>query len=203
MSLKRLLNEEDEDLHYPDPSSVSSYGSITPTYQGGGQDYSYPGYHPYHTPFQSSDSTIQGGQDDFSVIEDHPPIEDAQIYDLLLDQGVDSQIGSLNISNETELASFDFGVLETWGRCTVAQAPALGTYSSPQSSESSQDSLPVTHSPSLFPDSSITGSDSCSSTAGDDDADKVCYGMVRHIFIPSSLLVIWTYYLSPISFLSK
>ncbi|EXF74188.1 SNF2 family domain-containing protein [Colletotrichum fioriniae PJ7] len=183
MSLKRLLNEEDEDLHYPDPSSVSSYGSITPTYQGGGQDYSYPGYHPYHTPFQSSDSTIQGGQDDFSVIEDHPPIEDAQIYDLLLDQGVDSQIGSLNISDETELASFDFGVLETWGRCTVAQAPALGTYSSPQSSESSQDSLPVTHSPSLFPDSSITGSDSCSSTAGEDDADKVCYGMLYNVDI--------------------
>ncbi|KAK1726384.1 SNF2 family domain-containing protein [Colletotrichum acutatum] len=183
MSLKRLLNEEDEDLHYPDPSSVSSYGSITPTYQGGVQDYSYPEYHPRHTPFQSSDSTIQGGQDDFPVIDNHPPIEDVQIYDLLLDQGVDSQLGSLNISNETELASFDFGDLETWGRSTIAQAPELGMYSSPQSSESSQDSLTVTQSSSLFPDSSITGSDSCSSTAGDDDADKVCYGMLYNVDI--------------------
>ncbi|KAK1467422.1 SNF2 family domain-containing protein [Colletotrichum melonis] len=183
MSLKRLLNEEDEDLHYPDPSSVSSYGSITPTYQGGVQDYSYPGYHPRHTPFQSSDSTLQGGQDDFPVIEDHPPIEDVQIYDLFLDQGVDGQLGSLNISNEPELASFDFGDLETWGRLTAAQAPDLGTYSSPQNSESSQDSLTVTQSPSLFPDSSITGSDSCSSTAGEDDADKVCYGMLYNVDI--------------------
>ncbi|KAL4414676.1 SNF2 family domain-containing protein [Colletotrichum abscissum] len=113
MSLKRLLNEEDEDLHYPDPSSVSS----------------------------------------------------------------------LNISNEPELASFDFGDLETWGRLTAAQAPDLGTYSSPQNSESSQDSLTVTQSPSLFPDSSITGSDSCSSTAGEDDADKVCYGMLYNVDI--------------------
>ncbi|KAK1634848.1 SNF2 family domain-containing protein [Colletotrichum phormii] len=180
-SLKRLLNEEDEDLHYPDPSSVSSYGSITPTYQGGFQDYSDPGYHPRHTPFQSFDYTNQGGQEDVPVIEDHPSMN-AMFDSLLFGQSVGDQLGALNLGDGTELAPYDFGTdLEIWGRNTIAHSPAQGTYSSPQSSGSSQDSLPVTHSPSLFPDSSIAGSDSCSSTAGEDEADKVCYGMLYNV----------------------
>ncbi|KAL2881818.1 hypothetical protein SGCOL_002975 [Colletotrichum sp. CLE4] len=180
-SLKRLLNEEDEDLHYPDPSSVSSYGSITPTYQGGFQDYSDPGYHPRHTPFQSFDYTSQGDQEDVPVIENHPSMN-AVFDSILFGQSVGDQLGALNLGDGTELAPYDFGTdLEIWGRNTIAQSPAQGTYSSPQSSGSSQDSLPVTHSPSLFPDSSIAGSDSCSSTAGEDEADKVCYGMLYNV----------------------
>ncbi|OHE92071.1 SNF2 family domain-containing protein [Colletotrichum orchidophilum] len=182
-SLKRLLNEEDEDLQYPNPSSVSLYGPITPIYQGGVQDDAYSGYYPRQTSFHSFDNyTTQGSQEEMPIIEYQSSV--IGVFDRILPGfSVGDQLGALNFGDGTEAAAYDLDDdLETWGRNTT-QSPLLGAYSSPQPSSygSSQDSLTVTHSPSLFPDSSIAGSDVCSSTAGDDDADKVCYGMLYNV----------------------
>nr|XP_036578671.1 DNA repair and recombination protein rad5c [Colletotrichum truncatum]KAF6786004.1 DNA repair and recombination protein rad5c [Colletotrichum truncatum] len=149
MSLKRLLNDVDDDSQYPDPSFISPHGSISGSSYHSADDYS--GSHPRQTQFQGLDYP----QED-PILQDHSSLGDDAHYNLELE-------------------------LERWGRMaspaasyTSHQSPSPGSGSG---SGSSQDSLPATHSPSLAPESVVTGSDSCSST-GDDDVDKVCYGMV-------------------------
>ncbi|KAJ0136384.1 hypothetical protein CTA2_2186, partial [Colletotrichum tanaceti] len=121
-SLKRLLNEEDDELHYPDLSSASPYGSVPPSYPG---DQEYTGSHPRRTPFRSPDAS-----------RETPVLED-------LDYSMDDVFGSIlfhctagwttpprpgaviDFGDDAEAPPFDFeNALETWGRNTAAAAAA-------------------------------------------------------------------------------
>ncbi|OLN85473.1 putative SWI/SNF-related matrix-associated actin-dependent regulator of chromatin subfamily A member 3-like 3 [Colletotrichum chlorophyti] len=179
-SLKRLLNTEDDEPHYSDPSSVSSYGSIPPSYQGC-QDYT--GYHPRQTLFQSLSFPTQ---DEIPSLEDHSSLN-AVFNSILFDISAGNQLGALDFGDGAEESQYNLeNELETWSRNMSAVSPSPGVYSSPRpfsGSGSSQDSLPVTNSPSLVPESVATRSESCTS-AGDDEADKVCYGMVSRQLFP-------------------
>ncbi|KAK6207682.1 heterokaryon incompatibility protein (SNF2 family domain-containing protein) [Colletotrichum tabaci] len=175
-SLKRLLNEEDDELHYPDLSSMSPYGSVPPSYQG---DQEYTGFHPRQTLFQSPDASQET-----PVLEDLDSMDDV-FSNILFHYTAGPQLGAIDFGDEAEAPPFDFeNALETWGRNTAAVSPEASsyTYSTPQPSPgaSSQDSLRVTHSPSLIPESSVTGSDYYLSPR-DDETDKVCYGMLYNV----------------------
>ncbi|KDN62902.1 putative SNF2 family domain-containing protein [Colletotrichum sublineola] len=69
-SLKRLLNEEDEELHYPDLSSVSSYGSIPSPYQA---EQDYTGHQTRRTQFHGLDMSQEtpGSENLPSMNEDY------------------------------------------------------------------------------------------------------------------------------------
>ncbi|KAK1989120.1 SNF2 family domain-containing protein [Colletotrichum cereale] len=172
-SLKRLLNEEDEELHYPELSSVSSYGSVPSPYQ---VEQEYAGHWPRQTQFRGPDMSLEetpASENLASMSED---------YNSLFPYTDSSQFETISFGDQPEAAPFDFGeVLLTWGRNTIAATPASHAYSSPQPSPgSSRDSPTVTHSPSLIPEPSIAGSDS-SVSAGDDETAKVCYGMLYNV----------------------
>ncbi|KAK1990726.1 SNF2 family domain-containing protein [Colletotrichum falcatum] len=176
-SLKRLLNEEDEELHYPDLSSVSSYGSIPSPYQ---VDQDYTGQQPRQTHFQGPDmSQEMAGLENTSCMNED--------YNSLFPYVDGGQAEPINFGDRPEAVPFDFEhELLTWGRNTIAATPASHTYRTPPpqpSPGSSQDSPPVTHSPSLIPgssSSSTAGSDT-SFAPGDDEAEKVCYGMLYNV----------------------
>ncbi|KAK1597107.1 SNF2 family domain-containing protein [Colletotrichum navitas] len=172
-SLKRLLNEEDEELHYPDLSSVSSYGSIPSPYQA---EQDYTGHQPRQIQFQGLDMSQEtnGLENPASMNED---------YNTLFPYTDSSQLEPINFGDRPGAVPFDFGQeLLIWGRNIIAATPASHTYSSPQPSPgSSQDSQPLTHSPWLIPGcSSIAGSDT-SFSAGDDETEIVCYGMLYNV----------------------
>ncbi|KAL0931446.1 DNA repair and recombination protein rad5c [Colletotrichum truncatum] len=174
MSLKRLLNDVDDDSQYPDPSFISPHGSISGSSYHSADDYS--GSHPRQTQFQGLDYP----QED-PILQDHSSLGDV-FNNILFNYDIADPLASLNLGLGAEDAHYNLELeLERWGRMaspaasyTSHQSPSPGSGSG---SGSSQDSLPATHSPSLAPESVVTGSDSCSST-GDDDVDKVCYGMV-------------------------
>ncbi|KAK1968726.1 SNF2 family domain-containing protein [Colletotrichum sublineola] len=171
-SLKRLLNEEDEELHYPDLSSVSSYGSIPSPYQA---EQDYTGHQTRRTQFHGLDMSQEtpGSENLPSMNED---------YNSLFPYTDSGQLESINFGDRPEAGPFDFGQeLLTWGRNIIAATPASHTYSSPrQSPRSPQGSPPVTYSPSRIPISTIAGSET-SFSAVDDEAEKVCYGMLYNV----------------------
>ncbi|GKT49801.1 uncharacterized protein ColSpa_09982 [Colletotrichum spaethianum] len=122
-SLKRLLNEEDEELHYPDLSSVSSYGSVPPSYQG---DQDYTGYHPRQTQSQGLDMSQET-----PVLEDLHSIHDV-FSNILFQYTPGEQLGAINFGDHREEAPYDFEqALETWGENIAAVSPTSYTYSSP------------------------------------------------------------------------
>ncbi|GKT95985.1 heterokaryon incompatibility protein [Colletotrichum tofieldiae] len=171
-SLKRLLNEEDEELHYPDLSSVSSYGSVPPSYQG---DQEYAGYHPRQTQFQSLDMSQET-----PVLEDLGSMNDV-FSNILFHYTLANSSGRSTSGTNPRRRRTTSNRPWRHGAETPSPYPGFLHVQLPQPSPgSSQDSLPVTHSPSLIPESSVAGSDSCFS-AGDDETDKVCYGMLYNV----------------------
>lgn len=190
MSLKRLLNDDDDDSHhrYADPSAISPYGgSVSGSSYQSADDYS--GNRPRQPSFQAPDyphSNNAADDDDDDdhydtpVIEDHVSMNDVfnTILFPQLEFGAADQLSSnFNLGDGSQDAPYNLECdLQQWGDTNMVSP---GSDASPRSSPSgsSRDSLPATHSPSLVPESSVAGSDSCSS-AGDDEMSKVCYGMV-------------------------
>ncbi|KAI8213049.1 SNF2 family domain-containing protein [Colletotrichum sp. SAR 10_76] len=192
MSLKRLLNDVDDDGHsqYPDPSFMSPHGSISGSSYQSADDYS--GNYPRQTQFQG----VGMGMDythETPVLEDYSSMND--VFNGILSNGPNpgyenthfdsvDQLGNLNLNLGTADAPFNLEFeLEEWAHQNMTMPSPGASYvsqPSPSGSGSSADSIPATHSPSVDPESIVTGSDSCSS-AGDEDLDKVCYGMLYNV----------------------
>ncbi|KAJ5014593.1 DNA repair protein RAD5B [Colletotrichum sp. SAR 10_99] len=190
MSLKRLLNDVDDDGHsqYPDPSFMSPHGSISGSSYQSADDYT--GNYPRQTQFQGMGMGMDYTQET-PVLEDHSSLGD--VFNNILFNYENSnfdttdQLGNLNLNLNlgTEDTPYDLNFeLETWGQQQMTTIASPGgsyvSHPSPSGSGSSADSMPATHSPSMDPESIVTGSDSCSS-AGDEEIDKVCYGMLYNV----------------------
>ncbi|KAJ0372873.1 hypothetical protein COL26b_008881 [Colletotrichum chrysophilum] len=188
MSLKRLLNDVDDDGHsqYPDPSFMSPHGSISGSSYQSADDYT--GNYPRQTQFQGVGMEYP---QETPVLEDHSSLGD--VFNNILFNYENSkfdttdQLGNLNLNLNlgTEDTPYDLNFeLETWGQQQMTTIASPGgsyvSHPSPSGSGSSADSMPATHSPSMDPESIVTGSDSCSS-AGDEEIDKVCYGMLYNV----------------------
>ncbi|KAJ0340378.1 hypothetical protein KNSL1_011586 [Colletotrichum chrysophilum] len=192
MSLKRLLNDVDDDGHsqYPDPSFMSPHGSISGSSYQSADDYT--GNYPRQTQFQGMGMGMDYTHET-PVLEDYSSMND--LFNGILSNGPNSgyeathfeptdQLACLDLNLGTEHAPYNLGSeLEIWADQNMTMASPGGSYvsqPSPSGSGSSADSMPATHSPSMDPESLVTGSDTCSS-AGDEDLDKVCYGMLYNV----------------------
>ncbi|KAK2034132.1 SNF2 family domain-containing protein [Colletotrichum zoysiae] len=146
-SLKRLLNEEDEEVNYHDLSSASSYGSVPSPYQ---IDQEYTGQWPRQTQFHGMDMSHE------TTGFDNPPASMNEDYNSLFPYTDSSLLEPINFGDRPAAVPFDFGQeLLTWGRNTIAASPASHT--------------------------SIAGSDTTFSAGGDDETEKVCYGMLYNV----------------------
>ncbi|KAF0328442.1 DNA repair and recombination protein rad5c [Colletotrichum asianum] len=192
MSLKRLLNDVDDDGHsqYPDPSFISPHGSISGSSYQSGDDYA--GNYPRQTQFQGMGMGMDYTRET-PVLEDYTSMND--VFNGILSNGPNAgyenthfdpadQLGNLNLNLGTADAPFNLDFeLEEWAHQNMTMPSPGASYvsqPSPSGSGSSADSMPATHSPSMDPESIVAGSDSCSS-AGDEDFDKVCYGMLYNV----------------------
>ncbi|KAF6828597.1 DNA repair and recombination protein rad5c [Colletotrichum musicola] len=192
MSLKRLLNDDEDDCRYADPSAISPYGGSVSgsSYQSAdditGNRHRQPSFQAPEYPRSINAADDDNDEDDYDtpVMEVHDSMHD--VFNTILFPQLEfgaaaDQLGSnLNLGDASHDAPYNLEYdLQHWADTNMASP---GSYTSPRSSPSgsSQDSLPATHSPSLVPESSVAGSDSCSS-AGDDEVQKVCYGMLYNV----------------------
>ncbi|KAF9878016.1 DNA repair and recombination protein rad5c [Colletotrichum karsti] len=176
MSLKRLLNDVEDDVQYPDPSFISPHGSVSGSSYQSADDYS--GNCPRRTSFQG-----------FENLQEDPVIEDYSSWGDVCGNIIQFNPDNLSYDHYDLSANLDlvdggglehFDAIQQWGDATMASTG--GSYTSqpsPSGSGSSRDSLPATHSPSLAPESIVTGSDSCSSA--DEEVEKICYGMLYNV----------------------
>ncbi|WYZ36487.1 hypothetical protein EsH8_XV_000040 [Colletotrichum jinshuiense] len=187
MSLKRLLNDVDDDGHRqnPDPSFISPHGSISGSSHQSADDNS--GKCPRQTQFQG-----MGMNMDYTnktpVLAESSSLADVFNIILFDDENQHSDttdpLRNLNLNLGTEDAPYNLDFeLETGGQQRMAMASPGGSCASQPSlsgSGSSADSMPATHTSSYDPDHIVIDSDTCL-PAGDEDFDKVCYGMLYNV----------------------